>query len=67
MFFDEIQVRKINEPIPAVRSISDTTRWVAYFRARDAPTRLFRDPNAGRLAGERGFQIANTVPEGTSA
>jgi methyltransferase (TIGR00027 family) len=47
-------------------SISDTARWVAYFRARESerPDALFHDPYAERLAGERGFQIANTLAEG---
>lgn len=50
----------------SVRNISDTARWVAYFRARETqrPDALFRDPYAERLAGERGFQIAHTLPEG---
>ena len=50
----------------SVRNISDTARWVAYFRARETqrPDALFRDPFAGRLAGERGFQIANTLAQG---
>src|ERR1700723_2307515 len=50
----------------SVRNISDTARWVAYFRARETqrPDALFRDPFAERLAGERGFQIANTLPQG---
>jgi methyltransferase (TIGR00027 family) len=50
----------------SVRNISDTARWVAYFRARETmrPDALFRDPYAERLAGERGFHIANTLPEG---
>src|ERR1700691_2314789 len=49
-----------------VRNISDTARWVAYFRARETerPDALFRDPFAERLAGERGFSIANTLPDG---
>jgi len=49
-----------------VRNVSDTARWVAYFRARETqrPDALFRDPYAERLAGERGFQIANTLPDG---
>ena len=49
-----------------VRRISDNARWVAYFRARETqrPDALFRDPYAERLAGEYGFQIANTLPEG---
>src|SRR6202521_5837195 len=59
-------VSKMNEPDSAVRNISDTARWVAYFRARETqrPDALFRDPFAERLAGERGVQIANTLPEG---
>jgi methyltransferase (TIGR00027 family) len=50
----------------SVRNISDTARWVAYFRAREneRPDALFRDRFAERLAGERGFQIANTLPQG---
>jgi methyltransferase (TIGR00027 family) len=56
----------MNEPNPSVRSISDTARWVAYFRALETqrPDALFRDPYAERLAGELGFHIANTLPEG---
>jgi len=49
-----------------VRGISDTARWVAYFRARETerPDALFRDPYAERLAGAHGFHIANTLPDG---
>ena len=49
-----------------VRNISDTARWVAYFRALETkrPDALFRDPYAERLAGELGFHIANTLPDG---
>jgi len=49
-----------------VRDISDTARWVAYFRARETQRSdaLFRDPYAERLAGARGFEIANTLPDG---
>jgi methyltransferase (TIGR00027 family) len=49
-----------------VRDVSDTARWVAYFRAREnhRPDALFRDPHAERLAGARGFEIANTLPDG---
>ena len=52
----------------SVRNISDTARWVAYFRARETQRSdaLFRDPYAERLAGERGFHIANTLPEGNN-
>src|SRR3954468_1891877 len=43
-----------------VRNVSDTARWVATYRARESARRdaLFRDPLAGRLAGERGEAIA---------
>ena len=49
-----------------VRNISDTARWVAYFRALETkrPDALFHDPYAERLAGELGFHIANTLPDG---
>ena len=49
-----------------VRNVSDTARWVAYFRARETERAdaLFRDPYAERLAGEHGFQIANTLADG---
>ena len=52
---------------PLIRHISDTARWVAVFRARetDRPDALFRDPFARRLAGERGEQIASTMPHGS--
>ena len=56
----------MNQTNSSVRSISDTARWVAYFRARETQraNALFRDPFAERLAGERGFHIANTLPQG---
>ncbi|MGB6844934.1 MAG: SAM-dependent methyltransferase [Candidatus Acidiferrales bacterium] len=56
----------MTEPNSSVRNVSDTSLWVAYFRARETvrPDALFRDPFAERLAGERGFQIANTLPDG---
>lgn len=56
----------MGQPNPPVRNISDTARWVAYFRARETQRAdaLFRDPYAERLAGELGFQIANSLPEG---
>jgi methyltransferase (TIGR00027 family) len=56
----------MNQPNSSVRNISDTARWVAYFRARETQRAdaLFRDPYAERLAGELGFNIANTLPDG---
>src|SRR4029077_9366551 len=40
--------------------ISDTARWVAYYRAQetDRPDALFKDPYARALAGARGEAIA---------
>jgi methyltransferase (TIGR00027 family) len=51
-------------PEPLIRNISDTARWVAVYRARetDRPDAIFRDPFARRLAGERGEQIADSIP-----
>jgi methyltransferase (TIGR00027 family) len=50
----------------AVRNISDTARWAAYFRAQETarPDALFRDPFAERLCGQHGIDIANTLPDG---
>jgi methyltransferase (TIGR00027 family) len=51
---------------PLIRNVSDTARWVAVYRARETerPNALFRDPFARRLAGERGEQIAKSMPLG---
>ncbi len=51
---------------PLIRNISDTARWAAVFRAveADRPNPLFRDPLARRLAGDRGNQIAENMPDG---
>ena len=51
---------------PLIRNISDTARWAAVYRARESERKdaLFRDPYARRLAGERGEQIADTLPKG---
>jgi methyltransferase (TIGR00027 family) len=56
----------MTEPNLTVRGVSDTALWVAYFRALETrrPDALFRDPFAERLAGEHGFQIANTLADG---
>jgi methyltransferase (TIGR00027 family) len=53
-------------PPNAVRGVSDTALWVAYFRALESrrADALFHDPYAERLAGEHGFRIANTLPHG---
>ncbi len=56
----------MNESKTVVRGVSDTALWVAYFRARETqrPDAVFHDPYAERLAGERGFHIANTLRDG---
>lgn len=48
----------MNEPI--LRDVSDTARWVAWYRAHESARRdaLFNDPYAARLAGDRGQRIA---------
>lgn len=52
-----------------IEHVSDTARWVAVYRALESarPDALFRDPYAGRLAGERGVQVANTMDPRRSA
>src|SRR5262245_23782200 len=49
-----------------IRNISDTARWVAYYRAQESerPDALFRDPFARALAGERGREIAERMAFG---
>src|SRR5262249_25764154 len=51
-------------PDPLIRNISDTARWAAIYRARetDRPNAAYRDPFARRLAGERGDEIARSMP-----
>ncbi len=53
---------------PLISHVSDTARWVAYYRAMETerPDAIFRDPYAERLAGERGKAIAHTMPQGLS-
>src|SRR5579862_1839724 len=48
---------------PLIRDISDTARWMAAYREQETsrPDALFRDPLAGRLAGERGRAIAQRM------
>lgn len=49
-----------------ITHVSDTALWVACYRALETerPDAIFRDPYARRLAGERGFQILDALPEG---
>lgn len=49
-----------------ITHISDTARWVAYYRAMetDRPDAIFRDPFARRLAGGAGEEIVDTMKRG---
>lgn len=50
----------------SIADVSDTARWVAYFRGIESarPDRLFNDRFALRLAGKRGRAIAESMPKG---
>jgi methyltransferase (TIGR00027 family) len=54
----------MTQPESPIRTISDTARWVAVYRARETERSdaVFRDSFARRLAGERGQQIAASIP-----
>jgi methyltransferase (TIGR00027 family) len=54
----------MDPPETPIHNIADTARWVAVFRARESqrPDAIFRDPFAQRLAGDRGKQIAASIP-----
>lgn len=49
---------------PPIRNISDTALLAAVYRARETERQdaLCRDPFARRLAGKRGYQIADSIP-----
>lgn len=51
-------------PDSAVENVSDTAFWVAHYRAVETERHdaLFRDPLAGRLAGDHGKKIAESIP-----
>lgn len=51
-------------PDPLIADVSDTARWMAAIRAveHQRPERLFDDPLAERLAGDRGRAIAAAAP-----
>ena len=51
---------------PLIANISDTARWVAFYRAMESerPDAVFKDPYARRLAGPRGEAIVNAMPKG---
>jgi methyltransferase (TIGR00027 family) len=48
-----------------IENVSDTARWVAAYRAMETarPDAIFRDPFAAKLAGKRGFQIADAMSQ----
>jgi len=48
---------------PLVGNISDTAKWVAFFRAQESERTdaVFQDPFARKLAGEKGEQIATAA------
>ncbi len=52
--------RPMNSKEPLIRNVSDTARWVAFYRARETERSdaLFRDSLARRLAGPRGEEIS---------
>ena len=49
-----------------IENVSDTARWVAYYRAMETDRRdaRFRDPYARRLAGPEGQRIVEEMPRG---
>jgi methyltransferase (TIGR00027 family) len=50
----------------AIEHVSDTARWVAVYRAMESerPDRIFNDPFARRLAGDRGQTIVDEMRRG---
>jgi methyltransferase (TIGR00027 family) len=50
----------------SITHISDTARWVAYYRAMETarPDAIFRDPFAERLAGPEGKAIVDELKQG---
>ncbi len=51
-----------------IKDVSDTAFWVAYFRARESARSdaLFNDPFAGKLVGDHGRQIAESMNKTSS-
>ena len=50
-----------------VTDVTDTAFWVAHFRAKESQRAApaFHDPLASLLSGNRGLQIANSIPRAT--
>lgn len=57
----------MTDPSP-IRNVSDTALWVAIYRAMESerPDRIFNDPYARRLGGERGEAIVRSMPKGAA-
>src|SRR6478609_3610422 len=57
----------VQEGETPIRDISDTALWAAIYRAGESERSdaLFKDDLAQRLAGQRGKQIADALPEAT--
>lgn len=58
----------MNRERSPIKNISDTARWVAFYRAMESerPDAHFHDSYARLLAGERGEEIARALPWGVS-
>jgi methyltransferase (TIGR00027 family) len=52
----------------SIENVSDTALWVAVYRAMETarPDAIFRDPFAGRLAGDKGVKIVGEMKRGRS-
>jgi methyltransferase (TIGR00027 family) len=61
---EDVPEAEMNTREPLVRNISDTALLAAVYRARETERSdaVFGDPYARRLAGERGDQIAKSMP-----
>jgi len=57
----------MTEPSP-IRNVSDTALWVAIYRAMESERadRVFNDPYARKLGGERGEAIVRSMPKGAA-
>lgn len=65
---DAAQPAGVTAAEAVVGHVSDTALWVAAVRARESarPDAVFRDPLAGKLAGERGRELAASMPLGSA-
>lgn len=65
---DAAQPAGLGPAAPAVTHVSDTALWVAAVRARESarPDAVFRDPLAAKLAGDRGRELAASMPLGSA-